>query len=37
MSNSDQPWHDDLVKAQNEFFAAEIDNSASDAYTGRTK
>ena len=37
VSNNDQPWHDDLVKAQNEFFAAEIDNSASDAYTGRTK
>ena len=37
MSESDHPWHDDLVKAQNEFFATEIDNSASDAYTGRTK
>ncbi|MGM9785986.1 MAG: hypothetical protein ACI3ZS_04045, partial [Candidatus Cryptobacteroides sp.] len=37
MSESDHPWHDDLEKAQNEFFATEIDNSASDAYTGRTK
>ena len=30
------PWSEDLVKAQNDFFAAVIDNSGSDAYTGRT-
>ena len=37
ISDSTSPWYDDLEKAQNAFFAAEIDNSDSDAYTGRTE
>ena len=36
ISDSTAPWSEDLVKAQNDFFAAVIDNSSSDAYTGRT-
>lgn len=36
-SDSEKPWHNDLVKAQNDFFEAEIDNSGVEAYTGRTK
>ena len=36
ISDSTAPWSEDLVKAQNDFFAAVIDNSGSDAYTGRT-
>ena len=37
LNGKPRPWDQERVKAENEFFAAQLDNSAVDAYTGRTK